>query len=554
MKISRVRRLHKIVATLTGYGFGGLVSELRIFPFLPLFERVLLRRKEAGLPTAVRIRLVLEELGPTFIKLGQVASTRADFLPSDWVEELKKLQDMVPPVPFDEVKAVVERSLEGPLEEKFRSFEAEPVASASIAQVHYATLHDGSEVAVKVRRPGIGETIESDLAVMWLVADLLVKYVPQARRYRPREVVREFSRVIHSEQDFTVEGAHANRFARMFEGDPTVRIPKVYWKLTTAEVLTLERISGVPIDEVEELKRRGHDVKKVSVNGIKAFFKQVFEHGVFHADLHPGNIFVGDDGVIIYLDFGIVGRLDRELKTYLATMLFHLVREDYRRMAIVHRQMGLIGRDVDLDEFEDALRDIAEPIFGKSLEEIKISALLMKLIRTARRFNMRLQPNLLLLQKSMVIIEGVGRQLYPDINMWEVARPLIYKWMVREKFSPKKALEKGRDYAGELVDAAIELPGSVNSLVRAAVDEELRIGFVHHRLEGLSDEIGGAGRRIEKGLVTAALLVGAFMAGVFSGPDAPRLAGVPLLSLAGFAAAVLFRHLAGRWERGGDEV
>jgi len=541
--IKNLGRLNKIVVTLIRYGFGGMVRELRIIPLLSTFEKLFIfKRKATGQSVPVRVRLVLEELGPTFIKLGQIASTRADLLPSEWVEEFKKLQDMVPPVPFEDVKKAIEESLKAPLDTKFASFDPVPVASASIAQVHYAELHDGTKVAVKVRRPGIEEVIGSDISVMYTIAGLIEKYAPAYRRYKPREVVDEFSRVITTEQDLSVEGVNMHRFYKIFDGDPTIQIPRVHWDYTRPEVLTMERISGTPIDEVEKILAKGLDVKAIAVRGIEIFFRQVFEHGVFHADLHPGNIFVRDDGVIIYLDFGIVGRLDRDLRKYLASMLFHLVRGDYYRMAAVHRDMGLIGPGVSISEFEEALRDISEPIFGRTLEQIQISGLLMKLIQTARRFNMTLQPNLLLLQKSMVIIEGVGRQLYPDVNMWEVAKPLIYKWMYREKFSPKTVFEKGRDAVGDAADAAFELPRQMNTLLERTLKEELKVGFVHHRLDPLTEEIKRAGKRIAAGFVMGALIVAASVYSVFAPPWAAKLFGVPVGTGAGYLLAAVIGY------------
>ena len=540
--IKNLKRLNQIVVTLIRYGFGDVARELRILPsFVPAVERIFVSKKAQGLSTPVRLRLVLEELGPTFIKLGQIASTRADLLPEDWVEEFKKLQDMVPPVPFEEVRKAVETSLKATIGSKFKSFETTPVASASIAQVHFAELFDGSKVAVKVKRPGIEPVISADLSVMYTVAGLLEKYIPAARRYRPKEVVSEFDRVIKNEQNLSVEGVNINRFYSIFKDDPTIQIPRVYWDYTTQDVLTMERISGTPIDEVEVLKSRGIDIKEVAIRGIGIFFKQVFEHGIFHADLHPGNIFVRDDGVIIYLDFGIVGRLDRDLRKYLASMLYHLVRSDYYRMALVHREMGLIGNDVSISEFEEALRDISEPIFGRTLEQINISGLLMELLQTAKRFNMKLQPNLLLLQKSMVIIEGVGRQLYPDVNMWEVAKTLIFKWMAREKFSPKMLFEKGREKLEELIETAYDLPVNFNALVKRTLREDIKIGFVHHRLEEVTDELNYAGRRIGGGIIVAALVIGASLIAVFS-REAPVIWGVPVLSGAGYAVAAIMGY------------
>ena len=540
--IKNLKRLNQIVVTLIRYGFGDIARELRVLPsFVPAVERLFVSKKAQGLSTPVRLRLVLEELGPTFIKLGQIASTRADLLPADWVEEFKKLQDMVPPVPFEEVKKAVEDSLKAPIGSKFSSFETTPVASASIAQVHFAELFDGSKVAVKVKRPGIEPVIAADLSVMDTVAGLLEKYIPAARRYRPREVVSEFERVIKNEQNLSVEGVNINRFYSIFKDDPNIQIPRVFWDYTTADILTMERINGTPIDEVEVLKSRGVDIKEVAIRGIAIFFKQVFEHGIFHADLHPGNIFVRDDGVIIYLDFGIVGRLDRDLRKYLASMLYHLVRADYYRMALVHREMGLIGNDVSLSEFEEALRDISEPIFGRTLEQINISGLLIELLQTAKRFNMKLQPNLLLLQKSMVIIEGVGRQLYPDVNMWEVAKPLIFKWMAREKLSPRMLFEKGREKLEEIIETAYDLPVNFNTLVKRTLREDIKIGFVHHRLEEVTAELDNAGRRIGGGIIVAALVIGASLVAVFS-KDAATVLGVPVLSGAGYAVAAIMGY------------
>ncbi len=538
-KLTNIRRLNKIVVTLVRYGFGGLVAEMRLFPLLSTIERLFVSKKKAGKSTPVRIRLVLEELGPTFIKFGQIASTRADLLPPEWVEEFKKLQDMVRPFSFEEVKAVVEGELKGSLEERFATFDETPVASASIAQVHFATLKDGTEVAVKIKRPGIGRVIEADMSVMGILAELLQKYVPRARRYRPLEVVEEFKRVISSEQDFTIEGAAIGRFYKIFESNPKIQIPKVYWDWTTEGVLTMERVYGTPIDEIERLHAKGIDIKQAAIDGLKIFFEQVFEHGIFHADLHPGNIFIRDDGVIIYLDFVIVGRLDAKLRKYLASMLYYIVREDYYRMAIVHRDMGLIGPGVDIGEFEEALRVIIEPILGARLEHIDISTLLMKLLQTSRRFEMRLQPNLLLLQKSMVIIEGVGRQLYPDIDMWEVTKPMVYKWMLKEKLSPKSVAGKTSERIEEITGAALSIPYNMNEFFEKAAGGDLSIGFVPRGMEPMMEEVSLAGRRTARSVLAGSLIIAATLSVMFSDADSISVFGVPLFSVLLFAGAAI---------------
>ncbi len=539
-RIKNIRRLGSIALTLSRYGFGSVAARMRILPFVGTLQRVFSSKKGMdALSVPQRIRLVLEDLGPTFIKLGQIASTRADLLPPGWIEEFKKLQDKVPPVPFSEIKAVVEGSLGAPLVNNFSSFSEDPVASASIAQVHLATLRSGEEVAVKIKRPGIARIIDSDMSVMHTMAHLLERYVHGARRYRPTEVVDEFERVITKEQDLSIEGANMERFSKIFEGNTAVQIPHVYWNYTTENILTMEAIHGTPIDEVEILRSKGVDIKKVAKKGVELFFKQVFDHGIFHADLHPGNIFVRDDGVIIYLDFGIVGRLDRSLRKYLASILFYIIKKDYRGMARVHREMGLIGESVSLDEFEDTLAEITEPIFGKTLEHIDISGLLMKLLDTARRFDMTLQPNLLLLQKSMVIIEGVGRQLYPDVDMWEVARPLVYRWMIREKFSPKKIIDRGGNLGEDILSSALEAPVKANALLSKTLDNGLKVGFVHHRLEGLVDGIEGAGKKVAGGIVVASLVLAGALMAAFSTSESTFFLGIPLWSGLFFVLALI---------------
>ena len=537
---TNIKRLHKIVRTLIKYGFGSIAAEMNILPYSSVLKKVFFFRRAArGESVPVRVRLMLEELGPTFIKLGQIASTRADLLPPDWVEELKKLQDMVPPDPPEEIRAIVEKSLKSPISSVFNSFNTLPVASASVAQVHYAELPDGTEVAVKIRRPHIKNTIEADISVMRRIAGLMERYLPSYKRYRPVEVVNEFSRVIHRELDMKIEGANVDRFRKMFKGDGRIQIPEVYWDYTTEEVLTMERLSGVPMDEVELIEEKGLDIKKIAINGLQIFFRQVFEFGLFHADLHPGNIFVRDDGVIVYLDFGIVGKLDHNLRKYLASMLYYLVKEDYHRMAMVHRKMGLIGKHVDLIEFEEALTHIAEPIHGKELEKINVSALLMKLIDTARRFEMVLQPNLLLLQKSMVIIEGVGRQLYPDINMWEVAKPLIYKWMIKEKFSPKDFVRRGAEETKNLATDLLTLPSQASEFFERALDEELHVQLTHPGIDDIAKNIDRLATRINRGIIIGALVLGASLIVVFAPEKTARFLGLPVISWLGYIIAAV---------------
>ena len=533
--IKNIVRMRKILNILAKHGFSDFIEQLnlgRVFTIGRLFRR----RREDGFSRAERARMAIEELGSTFIKFGQILSTRVDLLPPDWATEFKKLQDAVPPFPYEDAVKVIEKDLKRPIDQVFSSFEKEPCASASIAQVHYAVTMDGKEVAVKVRRPGIEKEIEADLAIMYTLAGLIEKYIPSMRRYEPVIVVNQFERTIYKELDFTIEGAHAGRLYRIFRKDEEIVIPKVYWPLTGKRVLTMERVYGTVIDEVEILKEKGIDFKAVAEKAIKAFFVQVFDHGYFHADLHPGNLLVSDDGRIIYLDFGIMGRIDDATRKYLAKMLFSLVKRDFRQMARLHLEMGLIHPDTDLRAFEDELIEITEPIFGKPLNEINISELIMKLLSTAVNFDMKLQPNLLLLQKSMIIMEGVGREFYPDLNIWKVAQPFIISWMKKE-ISPQRKLEESKDALRELAKVGADLPGQFREALKRINEERLRVDFAHRNLEDLIESHDGHGENIFFGIVVGALILGSFM--VIGSPRGPQLFDLSLVGLSGFAAAAL---------------
>ena len=535
--IKNINRLRQILNILIRHGFGELVSQLHVFRLYILGKRFLAPKSEdvrAHKSTPERLRLALEELGPTFVKLGQLMSTRADWFPDEWSTEFKKLQDKVPPFTFEQVMELVEKELGKPLTEVYASFDITPVASASIAQVHFATLKDGRELAVKVRRPEIGKILDSDISIMYVIANLIVKYVPDWARFRPVEVVREFHKTIRQELDFTIEATRADRFRRNFKDDPEAYFPRVYWEYSSKKVLTMERISGIPIDEAEPLKAAGFDLKEIAERGVRVFFRQALGDGFFHADMHPGNVFVGSKGEIIHVDFGIVGQIDDELRTYLARLLYYLMKRDFKAMAKIHRDMGLIGPNVDIREFEDALIDIAEPIFGKPLAEINVSALLWKLIETAKRFDMHMQPNLLLLQKSMVVVEGVGRELYPKLNVWAVARPFIFKLM-KKSIDPKAAVKKGYDTIIEMAEFTATLPSQLTSVFNKVINDRLRIEFAHLNLDELNARIDKTGDRLVYGMVVAALIVGSSI--IVMAGKGPMLFDLPVLGLAGYVVA-----------------
>jgi ubiquinone biosynthesis protein len=380
-------------------------------------------------PSAVRLRRALEALGPIFVKFGQVLSTRRDLLPPDIAEELAKLQDRVPPFPAAEVMEILQRVYGRPAGEVFTQFEMNPVASASVAQVHLARLPDGSDVAVKVLRPGIGEVIAGDLALLHAGATLIEWLWADGRRLRPHEVVNEFAKHLEVELDLLREASNASQLRRNFRDSPLLLVPRVYWDYCSSEVMVMERMRGTPVSQVGALRAQGIDIPRLARAGVEIFFSQVFRDGFFHADMHPGNILVAPDGRYVALDFGIMGTLTDIDKNYLAQNFLAFFRRDYRRVAEVHIESGWAPRDTRIDDFEAAIRSVCEPIFAKPLKEISFGRLLLRLFQTSRRFNIRVQPQLVLLQKTLLNIEGLGRDLDPDLDLWQTAQPYLERWM-----------------------------------------------------------------------------------------------------------------------------
>jgi ubiquinone biosynthesis protein len=376
-----------------------------------------------------RLRLALEALGPIFVKFGQMLSTRRDLLPQDIADELAKLQDRVPPFPSNIALKTLELIYGKPVNEVFLVFDAEPVASASIAQVHLAVLHDGTEVAVKVLRPGIAPVISHDIALMETGAWLVEALWPDGKRLKPREVVGEFARHLGDELDLMREASNCSQLRRNFLDSPMLLVPEVYWDYCYSGVMVMQRVKGVPISHVAELRAQGIDIPRLGRVGVEIFFTQVFRDGYFHADMHPGNIFVGSDGRYIAVDFGIMGTLTDEDKNYLAQNFLGFFRRDYKRVAEAHIEAGWAPRNTRVDDFETAIRAVCEPIFDKPLKEISFSRVLLRLFQTSREFNVEIQPQLVMLQKTLLNIEGLGRDLDPDLDLWTTAKPYLENWM-----------------------------------------------------------------------------------------------------------------------------
>jgi ubiquinone biosynthesis protein len=425
-----------------------------------------------------RLRLALEELGPIFVKFGQALSTRRDLLPSDIADELAKLQDRVPP--FDSAMAIasIEKAFGLGLGEIFGSFEHKPLAAASIAQVHVATLKNGREVVVKILRPGMREIIDLDLEVLHYLAELADEYWEDARRLRPVELVREYRKTILDELDLLREAGNAAQLKRNFAGSSLLYVPEVYWDYCRVNVMVMERIHGVIVNDLEELRARGTNIPKLAENGVEIFFTQVFRDNFFHADMHPGNIFVQIDDPqnprYAAVDFGIVGTLQARDQHYLAENFMAFFDRDYARVAALHVESGWVPRGTRVDEFESAVRTVCEPIFNKPLKEISFAQVLLRLFETARRFDMQVQPQLILLQKTLFNIEGLGRQLYPELDLWQTAQPYLRKWR-RERMSPRAVLRRVRAQLPDTLIALQQVPQIFQTAVRDATEGHLRL-------------------------------------------------------------------------------
>ncbi len=378
---------------------------------------------------AVRLREALEALGPIFVKFGQILSTRRDLLPLDIADELAKLQDRVPPFSFALAAVGIEASLGRTLKELFRTFEEKPVASASVAQVHFAVLHDGTEVAVKVLRPGVEEAVAKDVQLLESAAELVELLWTDGRRLKPREVVAEFARHLDDELDLVREAANASLLRRNFADSPLLAVPAVHWDFCSRRVMVMQRMHGTPISQVNVLRQKGVDIPTLARAGVEIFFTQVFRDGYFHADMHPGNILVSDDGKYVALDFGIMGTLSEGDKSYLAQNFLAFFERDYRRVAQAHLNAGWVPAGTRLDDFEAAIRAVCEPIFARPLKEIYFGKLLLRLFQTSRRFNVEIQPQLVMLQKTLLNIEGLGRDLNPELDLWQTAKPYLERWM-----------------------------------------------------------------------------------------------------------------------------
>ena len=485
-------RMLGIQRVLVRHGLDDVIRKTHFLRPLRFFFYLFPRSSDISEPLGKRIRLALQELGPIFVKFGQAVSTRRDLLPPDLADELAMLQDRVPPFPATEAVGIMEQAYGKRVREVFSRFDDEPFAAASIAQVHTAALQDGTEVIVKVLRPGVRQLIERDLDVMYAIAALADKYWEHGKRLRPLELVAEYEKTIINELDLMREGANTAQLKRNFDGSDLLYVPDVYWDYCRPEVLVQERIYGIPISDMTALRNAGTNIQLLAENGVEIFFTQVFRHNFFHADMHPGNIFVQVDDPekprYAAVDFGIVGTLSPDDQQYLAGNFLAFFDRDYHKIAKLHLDSGWVPAGTRIDELEAAVRSVCEPIFNKPLSEISFAQVMIRLFETARHFNMEIQPQLILLQKTLFNIEGLGRELYPQLDLWKTAHPILRRWM-DEQMGGRALLKNIREDLPQIREALRELPGVISYLSGQISRGDLKLNLQSPELRQIRDQL-----------------------------------------------------------------
>lgn len=485
-------RLINIQRVLVRHGLDEIITATHFLRPLRFLFYLFPRARDVSEPIGKRIRLALIELGPIFIKFGQAVSTRRDLLPPDIADELAQLQDKVPPFPAEEAIEILNKSYGKSVDDIFSRFDKEPLAAASIAQVHTAALQDGTEVIVKLLRPGVRELIDRDLEVMYAIAKLADRYWSLSKRLRPLEIVAEYEKTIIDELDLAREGANTAQLKRNFSDSDLLYVPEIYWDYCRPEVLVQERIYGTPISDMDTLRKSGANIQLLAENGVEIFFTQVFRHNFFHADMHPGNIFVllddPDKPKYAAVDFGIVGTLSPMDQKYLAGNFLAFFDRDYHRIAKLHIDSGWVPPGTRIDELESSVRSVCEPIFNKPLSEISFAQVMIRLFETARRFDMEIQPQLILLQKTLFNIEGLGRELYPQLDLWKTAHPILRQWM-SEQLGPGAALDQLREDLPQIREAARELPGLIRYLSEQISNDTLKFDLKAPELEEIREQL-----------------------------------------------------------------
>ncbi|WP_298866188.1 AarF/ABC1/UbiB kinase family protein [uncultured Gimesia sp.] len=507
--LRNLRRSREIVTVLMNYGFDDLVDQLGLRRYLRLGRRLLFWKRsepEVKLTRAKRIRLALESLGVTFIKFGQVVSTRPDLVPRDVVRELSKLQESVPSFPSDIAIKIVERELEGSIDTLFAAFDHQPLAAGSLGQVHRARLHDGTELVVKIKRPDIDRVIEQDLSLMYELATMIERHFPDAEIFDPVGLVNQFSRTIHRELQFMREARSTDEFYRLFQDDATLYVPKIHWELTQGDVITMEYIDGYRIDNENELKNLPISAHEVAANGARIFMKMTFEFGIFHADPHPGNFRVMPDGSICLIDYGMIGVLEEERRDLLIDLLLNVARKDTTRLVEVVLNIGKTKRDIDHQLLRADLRDFIGNYYGIPLEQIKVGAMLTDFINILAIHRIRCPVDIMLLIRALITLEGVASHIAPDLNIAQEMEPYVYK-ISSERYHPRAIASRMWTEARSLTKVMHDLPEQIGRTLGKLSDDELRIHLEHKGIDHLTTEMDRSGNRLAIGMVMSALIL-----------------------------------------------
>ncbi len=534
-----LQRYRQIITVLFKYGFGDLMDSLKIEQYLEIGLQKVSPKKREKLETLSRperVRKALEELGPTFIKMGQILSTRPDMIPVDLIQELVKLQDNVPPFPYSEVTGIVESELKSPIKEIFQYFEEQPIAAASIGQVHKARLTSGEEVVVKIQRPGIRKTIEVDLEIILHLATLMEKHLEGWEIHRPVRIVEEFADTLEKEIDYTGEASNLERFARQFKDEPTVYVPGVYREATTARVLTMEYINGIKVSSIERLENDGFEPKEIANRGADLIMKQVFIHGFFHADPHPGNILILPANVICYLDFGMMGRIDRQSRENFADLVMSIVRRNEAKAADALLRIALWDEEPERRALERDVAYFMDRHFYRPLKELELGTLLHQLLSLSSKHRLRLPPNQFLMLKALSTVEGLGKMLDPDFDITKQAAPFIRRIQL-ERVHPRRIAGEMIDSGTEFMHLLKDIPGELREIIKQARQGKIKVVFEHQGLEPMYSTHDRISNRLAFAIVLASLIIGSSLI-VLSGIP-PKWNEIPLIGLAGFVIAGL---------------
>ncbi|MGQ9608450.1 MAG: ABC1 kinase family protein [bacterium] len=535
MSFRRFRRYRQIMNVLIRNGFGSLVESLK---FRKIYRKGKQEKIEYLSPRAKRLRLVLEELGPTFIKLGQMLSTRADIVPQDIFQELQKLQDQVPPASSEEIILEIEIQLKSPISETFIEFDKIPVAAASIGQVHKAKLKNGEKVVVKVQRPNVRRIIEEDIDILRSIAVLAERHIQEAEVYGPVEFIDEFAKYIRNELDYTLEARNMERFAHIFADDKTIYIPKLYWEFTTGKVLTMEMIDGIKINQIDELRKQGYDPKRIAYKGAEAYLKQIFIHRFFHGDPHPGNIFVLPGEVIGFMDFGIMGRLSPTMASRLNDLLIAIIQKDADKITEHLLKISKSITEVDVESLKADVAEFIDKYYGMSLKQFQISEMVREINEVSSRHRIRIDRQLSLLGRVLAEIEGLGRQLDPDFNVVPLIEPFARK-LILHKNSPKEILNRTSKIVKDYTDIMTSLPRDFQTAIDKAKSGKLRIEFKHIGLEEIDSAIERSTSRLAFAIIVAALVISSALIMHLKPAMGPTVFGIPIIGASGYFIAAI---------------